>query len=188
VAVEILYETHAVSTDNEAGIASGWLPGELSPTGRQLATRLGERYRTRTIAAVFASDLARAVQTARIAFADRGIPIHHDARLRECNYGAYNGMPVSQLTGERSRHIDRPWPAGQSYRQVVTQVGGFLRDLAADWDGRTVVVIGHSATKWALDCLLDGKTLDDLVDAPFQWQEGWRYLLERRVGAPPYPE
>jgi broad specificity phosphatase PhoE len=45
MAVEILYETHAVSTDNEAGIASGWLPGELSPTGRQLATRRGERHR-----------------------------------------------------------------------------------------------------------------------------------------------
>jgi broad specificity phosphatase PhoE len=133
---------------------------------------------------VFASDLARAVQTAQIAFADRGIPIHHDARLRECNYGTRNGMPVSQLVAERSRHIDRPWPAGQSYRQVVAQVGGFLRDLAADWDGRTVVVIGHSATKWALDRLLDGRTLDELVDAPFQWREGWRYLLERGAGAP----
>jgi broad specificity phosphatase PhoE len=188
MAVELLYETHAVSTDNEAGIASGWLPGELSPRGRQLATRLGERYRTRAIAAVFASDLARAVQTAKIAFADRGIPIHHDARLRECNYGTRNGMPVGQLVAERSRHIDRPWPAGQSYRQVVAQVGGFLRDLAADWDGRTVVVIGHSATRWALDCLLDGRTLDGLVDAPFQWQEGWRDLLERGTGAAPYPE
>jgi hypothetical protein len=41
MAVEILYETHAVSTDNEAGVASGWLPGELSPRGRQLATWLG---------------------------------------------------------------------------------------------------------------------------------------------------
>jgi broad specificity phosphatase PhoE len=177
MAVEILYETHALSTDNEAGIASGWLPGELSPRGRQLAKRLGERHRARAIAALFASDLARAVQTAQIAFGDRGIPIHRDARLRECNYGTRNGMPVAQLAGERSRHTDRPWPAGQSYRQVVAQVGGFLRDLAADWDGRTVVVIGHSATKWALDCLLNGETLKELVGAPFEWQEGWRYLL-----------
>jgi broad specificity phosphatase PhoE len=178
MAVEILYETHALSTDNEAGIASGWLPGELSPTGRRLARRLGERHRrSRAVAAVFVSDLARAVQTAEIAFGDRGIPIHADARLRECNYGTCNGMPVSRLAAERSRHIDRPWPAGQSYRQVVAQVGGFLRDLATGWDGRRVVVIGHSATKWALDCLLDGATLEDLVDAPFEWQEGWRYQL-----------
>jgi broad specificity phosphatase PhoE len=186
MAVEILYETHALSTDNEAGIASGWLPGELSPKGRQLAKRLGERHRSRAVAAVFASDLARAVQTAEIAFGDRSIPIHRDARLRECNYGTRNGMPAAHLVCERSRHIDRPWPAGQSYRQVVAQVGGFLRDLAVDWDGRTVV-IGHSATKWALDCLLKGKSLEELVDAPFEWQEGWRYLLPSTWTAQGHP-
>jgi hypothetical protein len=39
------------------------------------------------------------------------------------------------------------------------------------------VVIGHSATKWALDCLLNTEALEDVVDAPFDWQEGWRYVL-----------
>jgi hypothetical protein len=38
-------------------------------------------------------------------------------------------------------------------------------------------VIGHSATKWALDCLLNGETLEDLVGAPFGWKQGWRYVL-----------
>jgi broad specificity phosphatase PhoE len=177
MAVEIIYETHAITTDNEAGIATGWLPGQLSPRGRELARQLGHCHRTRAIAAVFVSDLARAVQTAQIAFGDRGLPIHPDARLRECNYGTRNGMPVSQLAAERSRHIDQPWPGGQSYRQVVAQVRGFLRDLSGNYDGRTVVVIGHSATKWALDCLLNGATLEELVDAPFGWKEGWRYVL-----------
>jgi alpha-ribazole phosphatase/probable phosphoglycerate mutase len=40
-----------------------------------------------------------------------------------------------------------------------------------------VLVIAHSANKWALDCLLNGETLPELVDAPFGWQEGWGYLL-----------
>jgi broad specificity phosphatase PhoE len=177
MAVELIYETHSVTTDNEAGIATGWLPGELSPTGRQLARQLGRRHRGADIAAVFVSDLTRAVQTAQIAFGDRGIPIHTDLRLRECNYGTHNGMPVAQLAAERSRHIDHPFPGGQSYRQVVAGVREFLCDLAGTWDGRTVVVIGHSATRWALDCLLNGKTLEELVDAPFAWQPGWRYQV-----------
>ncbi len=59
----------------------------------------------------------------------------------------------------------------------MAQVRGFLRDLSGNCDGRTVVVIGHSATKWALDCLLNGATLEELVDAPFGWKEGWRYAL-----------
>jgi broad specificity phosphatase PhoE len=177
MAVEIIYETHSVSTDNEAGVATGWLPGQLSPRGRELANRLGERHRTKAIAAVFVSDLARAVQTAELAFGDSGIPVHTDARLRECDYGKLNGMPVARLAAERLRHVDQPYPAGQSYRQVVAQMREFLRDLGATWEGHTVVVIGHSATKWALDCLLNGATLEELVDAPFAWQEGWRYSL-----------
>lgn len=33
MAVQIVFETHATTRDNEAGIATGWLPGELSDEG-----------------------------------------------------------------------------------------------------------------------------------------------------------
>ncbi len=53
----------------------------------------------------------------------------------------------------------------------------FLRDLARDCDGRRVLIISHSANRWALDCLVGGKTLEELVAAPFDWQPGWEYTL-----------
>ncbi len=175
--VEIIYETHSLTTDNEAGTATGWLPGELSARGRRLAVELGKRRRTSNVAAVFVSDLGRAVDTAQIAFGDSPIPIRTDTRLRECNYGTLNGIPTAQLAARRRYHIDEPYRGGQSYRQVIDQMREFLLDLCTDQEGRTVVVISHSANKWALDCLLHGKELEDLVDAPFGWQEGWRYVL-----------
>ncbi len=58
-AVEIVYETHSTTTDNEAGIATGWLPGRLSERGRRQARELGERRRTGDFAAVFTSDLPK---------------------------------------------------------------------------------------------------------------------------------
>jgi broad specificity phosphatase PhoE len=177
VTIEIIYETHSITTDNENGIATGWLPGRLSERGRQLARELGLRRRDDNIATVFVSDLRRAAETAEIAFTGSDVPIIQDARLRECNYGEMNGMPVAQLAAERSRHIDEPFPGGQSYRQVVDQTRDFLRDLAAHWDGARVLIIAHSANKWALDHLLNGIPLEDLVDAPFVWQEGWNFSL-----------
>jgi len=42
---------------------------------------------------------------------------------------------------------------------------------------RRILVIGHSATRWALEHLLAGRALEDLVDAPFDWQPGWRYRI-----------
>src|SRR6185437_3493056 len=166
MAVEIIFETHSISTDNEAGIATGWLPGRLSARGRDLARELGERRRADAPAVVFVSDLARAVETAQLAFGGSSIPIRQDARLRECNYGELNGMPTVRLAAERSRHIDEPFPGGQSYRQVVEATADLLRDLVRKWDGQRVVIVSHSANRWALDCLLGGRRLEDLVDAP----------------------
>jgi hypothetical protein len=51
--VEVVYETHSTSVDNERGIATGWLDGALS--ARELARALGERRRDDGIAAVYAS-------------------------------------------------------------------------------------------------------------------------------------
>jgi broad specificity phosphatase PhoE len=177
VAVEIVYETHSTTLDNEAGIATGWLPGSLSEAGRRAAVELGERRRDDGIAIVFSSDLARAVQTAEIAFAGTQIPIRLDARLRECDYGELNGMPVSLAREERLRRIDTPFPGGQSYRDVVTQTEEFLRELRAGWDGQRVLLIAHSANRWALQHLLEGRELEDLLAAPFEWQEGWTFTL-----------
>jgi broad specificity phosphatase PhoE len=177
MAVEIVYETHSISDHNESGIASGWLPGELSERGRALAAELGERRRHDGLDAVFSSDLWRAVQTAQIAFEGSDIPLIQDRRLRECHYGEFDGMPVSQLEKRRGRHIDEPWPGGQSYQDVVRQTGDFLTELAAKWDGKKVLLIAHSANRWALKHILHGVPLRDLVDRPFDWRPGWTFRL-----------
>lgn len=177
MAVEVVYETHSLTEDNERGIATGWLPGRLSAQGRRGAAELGARHRNSGLAAIFLSDLRRAVETAQIAFAGTEVVLHRDPRLRECDYGELNGCPVTVLAAERARHIDTPFPGGQSYRQVIDATSAFLHDLAAGWDGRRVLVIAHSANKWALDCLLTGARIEDLVDAPFEWRQGWHYTV-----------
>jgi broad specificity phosphatase PhoE len=176
--VELVYETHSTTTDNEAGIATGWLPGQLSAAGRAQARGLGLRRREDGVAAVFTSDLHRAVETAEIAFGGTSIPLHQDPRLRECDYGTLNGAPVGLVAAERRRRIREPFPHGESYLQVVDRTRDFLADLVRQWDGHRVVVIAHSANRWALDVLVHGRTLDELLGAPFDWQPGWRYRVE----------
>jgi len=177
VTTEIVFETHAISTDNEAGIATGWLEGQLSEEGRRLARRLGERRRGEWIDTVYTSDLGRAIETAELAFGESGIPIRRDARLRECNYGLLNGGPVFEVERERIKRIDEPFPGGESYRQTVERMRSFLGDVALEHGSGRIVVIGHSATRWALDHLLKGVPLEVLVGTSFEWQEGWLYEL-----------
>ncbi|HUZ13117.1 MAG TPA: histidine phosphatase family protein [Caulobacteraceae bacterium] len=178
--MHLTFETHSWSEDNDRGVATGWLPGRLSARGRDLAGELGER--RRDAAVVYVSDLGRAMETATIAFGEMGKPILADWRLRECDYGRLNGMPAIQLHPGRRAHLDEPYPEGESWRAAIGRVDEFLNDLqgrlGARWSHGRVLIIGHVATRWALDCRLAGRTLEDLVDADFAWREGWDYELD----------
>ena len=173
--VSVVFETHSTSEDNEAGIATGRLPGRLSALGREQARELGERRRDDGLSIVFTSDLARAVETAEIAFAGSPLPRVADPRLRECDYGELNG--TTEPVHDRAAHIDVPYPGGESWRQAVERVSGFLEQLRGGRDGERVLVIGHSATRFALDVVANGRQLEVMMAEPFEWRPGWEYVL-----------
>lgn len=179
--IEIVFETHARTEDNEAGRATGWLSGRLSATGRENAAALGERRKDDDLAAVFCSDLGRALKTAAIAFEHADLPFLADWRLRECDYGSLNGAPVEEVHAHRSAYLDRPYPSGESWRAATDRVGRFLGDLSLRWEGARVLVIGHVATRFGLEHFILGKDLAELVSSEYVWQEGWEYFLD----APP---
>ena len=170
----VVYETHSTSEHNEAGIATGWLGGALSAAGRAQAIELGERRRGDGIELVVASDLWRAVETAAIAFEGSGIPLRVDWRLRECDYGRLTAMPRTVLDEQRVRRVDEPWPGGESWRQAVARVSSFLDEVR----GKRVLLIGHVATRWALDHRVNGRPLEELAAEEFDWQPGWEYELD----------
>jgi 2,3-bisphosphoglycerate-dependent phosphoglycerate mutase len=175
MSVEVVFETHSTSEDNEAGIATGWLPGRLSPTGREQARELGERRRDDGLTVVFTSDLRRAVETAELAFEGSPLPVLPDERLRECNYGDLNGAP--DPIHDRAGHIDVPYPDGESWRQAVERAGAFFEELRSERDGERVLVIGHSATRLAIEVVANGIRLEAIMAMPFVWQPGWEYVL-----------
>jgi broad specificity phosphatase PhoE len=173
VTIALWYETHSTTTDNEAGINTGWLDGALSARGRSQARELGERWRRRgDVAVVVSSDLGRAVETAAIAFPS-AVRLA-DWRLRECDYGALNG--VAHEPGSRLAHLDAPYPGGgESWRAAVARNLSALPDLRTRWDGARVLLIGHAATRWSLLTHFSGALLEDLLVEDVPWQPGWEF-------------
>lgn len=178
MSIGIVFETHALSEDNERGVATGWLPGRLSDQGRTNAADMGRRRRDDGIAAVFTSDLRRAAQTAEIAFGDTGIPVLYDWRLRECDFGTRNGTPAAEVKQDLLDFCDRPYPGGESHEQAVARVSRFLADLPTRWAGQRVMLIGHLATYRALQQAATGRSVRELVADTFEWQaHGWEFRL-----------
>ena len=176
--VEIIFESHATTTDNEAKLSSGWQDVELSELGLMQAKELGERYKSQHIDAVFCSDLQRSYKTAEIAFVGRSIPIVQDKRLRECDYGDLTRHSDSEIKAEKPNRISVPYPNGESYEQTVARMKEFLDMLAGEYNGKRVMVIGHRATQYGLEYWINGVPLLETVIAPWQWQPGWTYILK----------
>ncbi|HTH72327.1 MAG TPA: histidine phosphatase family protein [Candidatus Pristimantibacillus sp.] len=175
--VEIVFESHATTFDNEQKIASGHYDVELSPKGIELAKQLGERRKGEHFDAIFTSDLQRAYKTAKLAFGDR-FPIFQDERLRECDYGDFEHQPSAFVDSERVKRITEPFPNGESLGQRADYMKAFLKELFPKYDGKRILIIGHRATQYGLERWANGKALEELTQAFWQWQPGWTYRLE----------
>lgn len=174
--VTIVFEAHSTSVDNETHLASGWFDVPLSELGEKQSLELGERYRDERFDSIFCSDLQRSYRTAEIAFSKRDFPIIRDARLRECDYGDLTRKGVGLVKEE---HITKPFPNGESYEQTSARMERFLADLLNDYEGKKIMIIGHRATQYGLEHWIKNIPFQEAVTAPWKWQPGWVYQLEK---------
>lgn len=177
--VTITYFVHGTTTDNEQGIATGWLPGELSAKGLEQAKQLGQQAINKSFDAVFCSDLKRAVDSAKLGFGDR-YKIIQDDRLREANYGDFNGLPHT-FKDTMIDYVDAPFPNGESYRDVEMRIQSFCDFLKEKYQGKQVAIVGHQAPQLALEVVLNDKSWGQAITADWRrsgaWQPGWTYTV-----------
>jgi broad specificity phosphatase PhoE len=118
--VSIFVVRHGETDLNAARIVQ--LPGTpLSTRGIAQAERVAQRLARAGVARILSSDLARAVMTAsRIATAT-GLPVEHDALLRERDFGAIRGTPYAELDFDIFAPGYVP-PEGESWEEFRARV------------------------------------------------------------------
>jgi probable phosphoglycerate mutase len=92
--------THAQSEHHVRGVVGGWHDSELTALGRRQAVAIAERFTQLVGAApveVYASDLKRAVQTARPIAERLGVEARLLDGLREKSFGVAGGRPNAWL-------------------------------------------------------------------------------------------
>lgn len=181
MAVTITYFVHGTTTDNEKNLSSGWNDVELSQLGKQQSQALAEKVKDLHFDAIFTSDLSRAVDSAKLTWGNK-YPTFADPRLRECNYGDFNGKPSDIVEPLQERHVTTPMTNGESYEIVKQRVGEFLVFLMEKYDGQHVAIVAHKAPQLALDVLLRGMTWEQAFENDWRktksWQPGWEYTLQ----------
>jgi broad specificity phosphatase PhoE len=139
---------------NPNGILYGRLPGyHLSGTGRLMAVAAADFFSERPVAAVFASPLERAQETARPVAERLGLQIVTDERLIESG-NVLEGKTVTltqlALNPLNWRYLWNPFTPswGEPYEQVADRVRAVIERARDAARGREAVCVSHQLPIW----------------------------------------
>ena len=142
----------------------------LDETGLLQAIALGHRLKGEPIAAIYASPLARARQTAVPLAVALDQPILDEDNLLDIDYGDFQGLTHAEaaVAYPKLYHLWRTapsqvrFPGGESLATVQARLLTLLDELAAQHPSETVVLVGHQMVNKVLACTLLGLDLDQI--------------------------
>jgi len=155
----------------------------LSDTGRAQAAALGrwlealpERERP---TAVLSSPFTRAVTTAQLATGPLGLPVRTDERLRERDFGAFDGMTGAGIreqypdeAGRRDllgKFYYRP-PGGESWADVALRIRSVLATEGLRYDCERLMIVAHQAVIMVFRYVLEELTEQELLEVDREQQ------------------
>jgi broad specificity phosphatase PhoE len=133
---------------------AGAVDVELSDLGRDQAGRLAARLRDEDIAAVYASDLSRAVETATIVAAPHRLEVTRLTEFREISHGHWEELTRDEVEERFPQEVaawdDDPYsfaPAGgETGLQVTARALPALLGIVRAHRGGKILVVSHKAT------------------------------------------
>lgn len=172
----VLAVRHGETAWNRETRIQGQLDIPLNPLGQAQARRLAQALEGQGIDAIYASDLLRADETARIVAERLGLAVSSEQGLRERAFGIFEGLTWAEIEerwpaqSERWRRRDPDFGAegGESLQGFYTRVVTAAQRLVVEHPGQTVLLVAHGGV---LDCLYRAAARQPL-QAPRTWQLG----------------
>ena len=148
---------HGETVDNVNQIMQGQTQGELTENGVQQARQVSEDCKEKPLDAVLASDLKRAVDTARIIAEPHGLEVLTTPLLRERDWGDFTGRYIPDLKGE-------VWPDNvESLENLLSRAGEFITYVKTTFPGKQVLAVGHGIINKAIQAVYYGKPMNEVL-------------------------
>lgn len=173
-AARVIAIRHGETDWNAGARIQGHTDIALNARGRRQVEQLAQALAHERFDAVYASDLARAIDTARPLAAASGIAVTPEPRLRERAFGIFEGQVFTDIE-QRWPEAARRWRArdasfgpdggGERLDDFYARCVACAHDLGARHLGQTIALVAHGGV---LDCLYRAATRIEL-DAPRTW-------------------
>lgn len=170
--MKVLLVRHGETLFNQLDLTQGWCDSPLTEKGKNQAAALADKLRDYSIDAAYSSTSDRAYDTAEIVLGERKLEIRRDRRLKEMNFGVFEGSPnrlrpslvraVDAYEGKESRWNEIPKRfdlsmadncsryGGENIWEVLEREKDFLDEYVTEED-KTILIAGHGLS---LSCLI----------------------------------
>ena len=125
----------------------------LSPLGRRQADCIAERLANQKIDAVYASDLERAWETARLIAERHGLTVSPEPRLRELKFGVLEGLTFDEAQIQYPEMIaawledfNQPPQGAETIDVFNARIISLLDDLKQKHDEQILLLVGHGGS------------------------------------------
>ena len=150
----ILLVRHGQSQGNAESRFGGHTATPLSELGRAQAEAVARTLAAEGVTAIYSSDLARAVETARPLARALELEVNLTDALRERNVGRMEGLTFEEAAAQfpaeyaalLRRDFEHVLEGGESYRQMLDRAGRALDSCIQQHRGGTVAVFSHAGT------------------------------------------
>ena len=168
--MHIILVRHGETAYNAIGRYQGHMQISLNDTGFAQATRVGERLRQHHFAAIYSSDLLRAVQTATAIAAHHHQPVSELAGFREIDVGLWEHLTVAEIAAQfptdfaayRAKPGRTIYTGGESYAQMQTRAMHALTTVIQRHDEHdTICIVCHGGTIRAIVCAVLDLDIDN---------------------------
>jgi broad specificity phosphatase PhoE len=165
----VLLIRHGQSKGNAERRFGGHTATPLSARGHRQAELTARTLKSESLTAIYSSDLARAIETARPLSRLTGLPIHDTNAFRERSVGVMEGLTFEaaaqqhpeQYAALLRRDFEHVLTGGESYRQLLDRARQELDDIIEQNRGGKIAVFSHTGTICILALHLMGA-----LDAP----------------------
>ena len=133
----------------------------LTKKGREQAASLKKVFEKMPLDVVLESPLLRAKDTATLLLGENAAPRMTDDRLKELNFGAWEGKSWQELQGDETYE---KWcvewqttcpPDGESFLDLAARVRSFYEELLARKEENVLIVAHHAVLQQLMACLLE---------------------------------
>ena len=155
---------HGESRANKMGLLAGHSNFELTELGYEQARETAAALADEQIAAVYASDLVRAMETARPHAERRGLSVIPVRELREVYCGDFESLSFAYLDQNEPERYKKGFvetfmtaelPGGESVPGACERFYGAVKGIAERHEGKTVLIVAHGGVIrafWARIC------------------------------------